>query len=135
MVQKEMAARLAAEPNTRNWSPLSIVTQLSFDVDQRFVVPPSSFQPRPTVDSAVLTMTPRADMTTVPDQFRTVVETAFKQRRKLLVNNLSPELTPDTKTARELVAELGWPDNVRAEALTTEQFLKLTDLLAARKLI
>lgn len=135
MVQKEMAARLAAKPNSRNWSPLSIVTQLSFDVTQKFTVPPSSFRPSPEVDSAVVSMKPRSDEILVTEQFRRVVEQSFKQRRKLLANNLAPEMVSDPVMIRDLIAELGWPEKIRAESLEVEQFLKLTDLLIARKLI
>jgi len=59
MVQREMGKRIAGRPGTKDWSPLSIMTQLNFDVKYEFEVKPASFTPPPDVHSVVITMTPR----------------------------------------------------------------------------
>lgn len=136
MVQKEMALRLAASPGSKNWSPLSVFTQVMFDVDLCFDVSPESFRPPPKVTSSVVRLTPRtAAVPEYPPDFAGVVQASFRQRRKLLVNNLVPEIVSDNNTARELLSECGLAPDCRAEQVTVAQFLNLTVCLKRRKLV
>lgn len=136
MVQKEMAARLAARPNSKDWSPLSIFTQLHFEVAHCFDVAPEHFQPRPKVTSTVITLTPKEKILIKHSaQFEKVVRTSFRHRRKLLVNNLVPDIISQTQAAREILCKLDLPENCRAEQLTTAQFLTLTNRLVAHKIL
>jgi 16S rRNA (adenine1518-N6/adenine1519-N6)-dimethyltransferase len=136
MVQKEMAARLSASPGGRDWSPLSIFTQLHFDVEHRFDIGPEHFQPSPRVVSSVITLRPgKPPQIPHPARFEKLVRSAFRQRRKLLVNNLVPGTIPDLKTARAILRELNLHEKCRAEELSTAQFLTLTERLVARKII
>ena len=136
MVQKEMAARLAARPNSKDWSPLSIFTQLHFEVVHCFDVAPEHFQPKPKVTSTVITLTPKEKVQIKHfAQFEKVVRTSFRHRRKLLVNNLVPDIISQAQAAREILRELGLPENCRAEQLTTAQFLTLTERLIAHKIL
>jgi 16S rRNA (adenine1518-N6/adenine1519-N6)-dimethyltransferase len=122
MVQRELGARIAGSPGSRNWSPLSLFTQLVFDIELCFEVHPKHFRPRSESDK----YTPQLDR---------VVRTSFKQRRKQLVNNLVPDLVSDANTARDILAALDLDPRIRAETLTIDQFLKLTALLTERKLV
>ena len=136
MVQREMAARMTATPGEKNWSPLSIFVQLYFDVKHEFDVSPENFQPPPEVISSVITLSPCRPMVIEdPDRFEKVVRTSFKHRRKLLLNNLVPEIIPRPETAREIFDRLGWPANIRAEELSTAQFLTLTEKIIAYKIL
>jgi len=136
MVQKEMAARLCAEPNSKDWSPLSIFTQLHFEVVHCFDVAPEHFQPKPKVTSTVITLTPKEKVQIKHSaQFEKVVRTSFRHRRKLLINNLVPDIISQAQAAREILRKLGLPENCRAEQLTTTQFLTLTERLIARKIL
>jgi len=136
MVQKEMAARLSAMPATKNWSPLSIFTQLHFDVAHCFDVAPRHFQPPPKVTSTVVTLTPGEKVRIEhPTQFERVVRTSFRQRRKLLVNNLVPDIISQPQDAREILRESGFPEKCRAEQLSTAEFLTLTDCLIKRNIL
>ncbi len=136
MVQKEMAARLAARPNSKDWSPLSIFTQLHFEVVHCFDVAPEHFQPKPKVTSTVITLTPKEKVQIKHfAQFEKVVRTSFRHRRKLLVNNLVPDIISQAQTAREILHDLGLPENCRAEQLTTAQFLTLTEHLIVHKIL
>lgn len=136
MVQKEMAERLSAIPKTKNWSPLSIFTQLHFDVTYCFDVAPEHFRPSPKVTSAVIKLTPKKKVHVKHwGLFEKVVRVSFQKRRKLLVNNLVPDIIPHPQTAREILCELGLPENCRAEQLTTTQFLTLTEHLTACKIL
>lgn len=136
MVQRELGARIAASPQTRDWSPLSIFTQSAFDVERIFDVAPSHFHPRPEVTSTVLKLTPRPiNPAVATKQFEQVVRMSFRHRRKTLANNLVPDLIPDTKLALEIMAEIGLPVKIRAEEVSIDRFLTLTAVLGKHKLV
>jgi 16S rRNA (adenine1518-N6/adenine1519-N6)-dimethyltransferase len=136
MMQKELAARLAGSPGSKDWAPLSIFTQMYFEVEHCFNVAPHHFSPPPQVTSSVVRLVPRRPPPAViTPALERVVRTSFRHRRKQLINNLAGEILPDNGVAREIYADLGLPGTVRAEELSIEQFLKLTDALAARKLV
>ncbi len=136
MVQEELALRLSGSPGSKNWSPLSVMTQMLFDVDFRFRVSAKAFRPPPKVTSAVVKLTPRETVIdTAADAVRQVVKASFKQRRKLLVNNLVPETIPTVEQAREILDNLGLDRSCRAEQVTIEQFLALTSHLRSHNLV
>ncbi|HWR83439.1 MAG TPA: 16S rRNA (adenine(1518)-N(6)/adenine(1519)-N(6))-dimethyltransferase RsmA [Candidatus Deferrimicrobium sp.] len=136
MVQRELALRLAATPGSKHWSPLSIFAQLHFDVVRCLDVPPRHFEPPPKVTATVITLTPREALSEVPTvQFDRVVRTAFRQRRKLLVNNLAPDLFRDPETVRAVLRGIGLSAYSRAEQVTTNQFLSLTKYMMDRGML
>ena len=136
MVQKELAERLAASPGGKAWSPISIFTQLHFDVGLEFDVPPEAFKPPPEVTSAVVALQPHGGITVeYPEAFDTVVRAAFSQRRKQLVNNLTGSIHMKREDARTAIQELGLASGVRAEELSIEQFLALTQHLVSRNIV
>ena len=136
MLQKELAARVCSKPGSRDWSPLAVFTQLHFDVRYCFDVPATSFRPEPKVSSAVITLS-AMERTTETDllSMQRVVRTAFKHRRKLLMNNLVPGIIPSASVAGEVAAELSLPDTCRAEEMSIDLFLKLTDCLVSRNIL
>ena len=136
MIQREMADRLAASPKTKDWSPIAILTQLHFKIVSHFDVPSEAFDPAPKVMSSVISLTP-VDSPDIPSYalFEQVVRASFKQRRKLLVNNLVPRLFEDASTLRSILNQLGFDSNCRAEQLSTAQFLQLTESLVSSKLL
>jgi len=122
LVQKEVAARLAARPGSRDYGYLSVQTQLHADVERLFDVPPSAFRPPPAVDSTVIRLLPRnraAELEIAdPVRFLRFAGLCFRQKRKTLRNNLAGAYG---KEAME-----GWPEaGKRAEELTLEQFAQL----------
>ena len=85
MLQKEVVARIAASPGTKDYGRLTVMLQWRYAIEELFDVPPESFEPPPRVDSAVLRMTPlplRADVDAA--LLRELVTVGFSQRRKLL---------------------------------------------------
>ena len=124
-------------PNSpsKDWSPIAIFTQLYFDIKVCFDVSPQHFQPAPKVTSSVIELRPREAIEVEhPKDFEALVRQSFRQRRKILLNNLVPDLIADATTARDLLEEAGLAANCRAEQISTEQFLKLTKLIVSRKL-
>jgi 16S rRNA (adenine1518-N6/adenine1519-N6)-dimethyltransferase len=135
MVQREMAERLAGAPGTKDWSPLSIFTQLQFTVSKEFDVAPEHFNPPPAVWSSVISLTPAASpFIPHPEVFEKVVRASFRQRRKTLLNNLVPSIVTDQEFGRSLLDRLGLPIDCRAEQLSSDQYLKLTALIAGATL-
>ena len=118
MLQKEMAQRLAAQPGTKAWGRLSIATQLRFDMELLFDVPPESFAPPPKVNSSILRMMPKAEIAEFDaDQLDQVVRTAFSARRKRLANAL--------KNFAFDWDRLSLDPDMRADDVSVEQFLEL----------
>jgi 16S rRNA (adenine1518-N6/adenine1519-N6)-dimethyltransferase len=119
MMQKEVAERIVAEPRTKAYGILSVQTQLMSTPEILFDVPPQVFSPPPNVMSSVIQLTfDKPDLDCSDAHLKTVVRTAFNQRRKKLSNSLTPLETdlPDDEFDFDL----------RAEALEPSRYEKLT---------
>jgi 16S rRNA (adenine1518-N6/adenine1519-N6)-dimethyltransferase len=124
MVQREIADRLRAEPGNRTYGSPSVIAQLACEVELVRAVDPAVFKPRPRVDSAILGLRrkgPGADQ-----QTRELVRAAFAHRRKSLARSLEHAAAGSLAPARAALAELGLPEDARAEALAPEQFAALS---------
>ena len=92
MLQKEVVARMTAEPGTPDYGRLTVTLQALFRVTRLFVIPPGAFRPAPKVDSAFVRLVPLGDAKpTINDEalFARIVAAAFGQRRKTLRNALA----------------------------------------------
>ena len=144
LLQKEMAQRLTAAPNTKEYGIPSVLLQSCAELRQLMEVGAAEFHPRPKVDSLLIEI--RFDSGKISDdQFkalRDTVRAAFSARRKTLSNNLTASLpndlcgTTDRSRKREFVlASLqaaGLKPDIRAENLTVEQFRLLARHLQDR---
>ena len=89
MLQKEVIERMVAEPATAAYGRLSVMLQWRYEMDNFLFVPPEAFDPPPRVDSAVVSMLPRAQPAALhPPLLEELVQVAFSQRRKILRNTL-----------------------------------------------
>ncbi len=89
MLQKEVVARMAAAPGSKDYGRLSVMLQWRYEIESVLDVPPESFDPPPRVDSAVVRMRPLVAPPNVDaDMLEELVRVAFSQRRKLLRNTL-----------------------------------------------
>jgi 16S rRNA (adenine1518-N6/adenine1519-N6)-dimethyltransferase len=131
MVQLEIAERLRAAHGNRTYGAPSAIAQLACEVQILRKVDPAVFKPRPRVDSAILRLRrigPGADAAT-----RDLVRAAFSHRRKTLARSL--EITglkgvPQPRAAaRAALAELGFPEQARAEQLAPADFAALSAAL------
>jgi 16S rRNA (adenine1518-N6/adenine1519-N6)-dimethyltransferase len=87
LVQKEVADRLAAAPDTENYGALTVFVQAQFHVERAFIVRRGAFYPQPGVDSAVVVLNPHpVPVSEETSAFRRVVKSAFAARRKTLRN-------------------------------------------------
>lgn len=128
MVQKEIGDRLAAKPNTKDYSALTIQIQYFFDVKIVMHVSKESFHPRPGVESIVVQLIPTKNSMKYNEQdFFTFVKACFQFRRKTLINNLKTlELDIDYS---EALQSMGINPQVRADNLTYEQYIQLYGVL------
>ena len=89
MLQKEVIDRMVAAPGTAAYGRLSVMLQWRYDMENFLHVPPTSFDPPPRVDSAMVRMVPKVAPPVLDiDRFSTMVQVAFSQRRKLLRHTL-----------------------------------------------
>jgi len=123
MFQKEVAARLFAEPGSKDYGRLSVITQWLCDVEHCFDLPASAFTPPPKVASSVVRLVPLARPRAEADKkmLEAVLQSAFGQRRKMLRSSLAT-LSPK---AAEALQEAGIDPTRRAETLTVEEFCRL----------
>lgn len=132
MLQREVVDRLVAKPGTKAYGALSVVVGYAAEVRKGFAVAPGSFTPRPTVDSAVVTIVPRVSPPiSLRDEatFMRLVRAAFAHRRKMLPNALKDEgFTPDNVAMG--LKEAGLDATRRGETLTLVEFGRLADAIA-----
>ncbi|USS84862.1 16S rRNA (adenine(1518)-N(6)/adenine(1519)-N(6))-dimethyltransferase RsmA [Fructilactobacillus myrtifloralis] len=133
MMQKEVANRLVAQPNSHDYGALSVMTQYLYRVEIALEVNKHSFIPAPKVDSAVVKLTPqgeRPEAAYSQTAFFSFVHGCFMHRRKTLWNNLQSifDKQPATKTTmQQVLATVGIAPSVRPQALGVEQFITLTN--------
>ena len=134
MVQKEVAARMKSGPGSKDYGALSLAVQYYAEPYIVANVPCNCFMPRPNVDSAVIRLTryeePPVQVEDEKMLFK-IIRASFNQRRKTLQNGLnnSSELNFTKDQIAAAIAAAGFSPSVRGEALTLEQFARLTDIL------
>src|SRR5450432_3980358 len=128
LVQKEVAARMAAPPGDDDYGALSVNVQAIAGVELLFRIPAGSFNPPPRVDSAVVRVTPRAIPVVAPgteERFRTFVQAAFALRRKQMRRVVRTVAERSALEAEAALASSGIDPDVRPETLSAEQFYAL----------
>lgn len=134
MVQKEVADRMQVGPGTKDYGALSLAVQYYAEPYIVANVPPNCFIPRPNVGSAVIRLTrhqkPPVEVKDSALMFR-LIRASFNQRRKTLLNGLynSQELSFGKEEIASAIEKLGTSPTIRGEALTLEQFARLSDIL------
>jgi 16S rRNA (adenine1518-N6/adenine1519-N6)-dimethyltransferase len=134
VIQSEVALRLAAQPGTRDYGYLSVVTQFYTRPEFVFEIPRAAFEPPPEVASALVTLRLPGERAKLSlgdaTRFLDYVKLCFSQKRKTLVNNLRSFAKPDR--VREALASLNLRPDSRAEQLPVAQLAAVQSLLAGR---
>jgi 16S rRNA (adenine1518-N6/adenine1519-N6)-dimethyltransferase len=123
MIQKEVAERMAAKHGNKTYGILSVLMQAFYSIDYLFTVHEHVFDPPPKVKSAVIRLT-RNEVTELgcdEQLFKTVVKTAFNQRRKMMRNSLNPLVGKDHPMYADVLF------NKRPEQLDIAAFIELTN--------
>jgi 16S rRNA (adenine1518-N6/adenine1519-N6)-dimethyltransferase len=124
MLQKEVVARMTAQPGTADYGRLTVMLQATFRVERLFLVPAGAFRPAPKVESAVARLVPLRDKApAIADAalFARVVSAAFMQRRKTLRNALA------SLADAQAIASAGVDPQARGETLSVTDFVRLAD--------
>jgi 16S rRNA (adenine1518-N6/adenine1519-N6)-dimethyltransferase len=127
LVQKEVADRLYAKPESKAFGALSVRVQYLAACEQICIVPAGAFQPPPKVDSAVVRLRPRTLSTVAnnPKQLEALVKIGFSAKRKMLRNNLKAIV--DSDRLNHLLQELNINPQARAEDLSVTQWVNLSN--------
>jgi 16S rRNA (adenine1518-N6/adenine1519-N6)-dimethyltransferase len=121
LVQKEVGRRVVSNPSSKDYGILAVISQAIADVDFLFTVPPTVFQPRPKVDSALIQWTftdKRAQNIKDEKFFRDIVKKAFGLRRKMLRNSL-----------KEFADNTSFDFTRRPEQLSVDEWIELANEL------
>lgn len=132
MVQKEVADRLIAEPDTENYGAITLGVKLRGEARVTRPVSKLLFHPAPKVDSAVVHVEIDDDRYEIDDKdfLRKLIRAGFQMRRKTFVNNVSTMGIGKDK-AKEVLTSLGYSESVRGEALSLEDYIKIAKALKA----
>lgn len=128
LVQREVAARLSAAPGSADYGALSVNVQVAAAVRTMARVSAGSFHPRPTVDSAIIKITPLAEPLLGgedEDPFRRFVQAAFGMRRKQLLRVMRELWVPDAGRASDILRSLGLEPSMRPEVVSPGDFVRL----------
>jgi 16S rRNA (adenine1518-N6/adenine1519-N6)-dimethyltransferase len=129
MIQKEVAKRLAAKPNTPEYGSITLFLEAFSKVSYEFTVSPRCFFPVPRVESAVVQLKLQKPVCENPADLFVVTRAGFQKRRKMLRASLR-HLYPSALIESALL-QIGCLNSARAEELSLAQFIKLADILKA----
>lgn len=124
MFQKEVAERVAAVPNNKDYGILSVLVQAFYDAEYLFSVGPENFSPPPKVQSGVIRLHRKEnfkDLGCDESRFKAVVKTSFGMRRKMLRNSMKPFFKKDVILEQDFFKK-------RPENLSVQDFIYLTNL-------
>ena len=130
MLFRSVVDRMAAKAGEGERGRLSVMLQYRFKIEKCFDVPPTAFKPVPSVDSSIVRLRPLAEKRLRPKDetlFAQIVTTAFTQRRKMLRKSLGAWMTPEAWSA------INVNPKARAEELTCEEFVAISDWVFAKK--
>ena len=127
VIQHEVALRVAAEPGTRDYGYLSVLTQYYSRPELVLEIPRGAFRPPPEVSSALVSLRFPGERVKLPQineaAFLDFVKLCFSQKRKVLVNNLKSHVKPEL--VRKAMAELNLRPDARAEQLSVSTLAAL----------
>ena len=128
MVQKEVGDRFCAKVGTKDYSSITVFLNYYFDIKKEFIVSRNAFYPRPNVDSIVISLTRKSNNYEVKDENKLfeLIRESFKYKRKNLKNNLKKY---DFAKIEHVLNTFGMDQNARAEQLTLEQFIEISNVI------
>ncbi|MBR3685132.1 MAG: 16S rRNA (adenine(1518)-N(6)/adenine(1519)-N(6))-dimethyltransferase RsmA [Clostridia bacterium] len=131
MVQKEVADRLVAEPDTENYGAITLAIEMRGVAKVTRPVSRMLFHPAPKVDSAVVHIAIDDNRFEIDDRdfLRKLIRAGFQMRRKTLVNNIGSSLGITKDRAKEVLVSLGYSESIRGEALSIEDYIKIAKAL------
>ena len=128
MVQKEVGDRFTTLPGSREYGSITVLLNYFYDIKKEFFVSRKQFVPEPNVDSLIVSFSEKKNKLKLNDFkfFERLIRDSFQFKRKTLRNNLK---SYDLSKIEEVLHEYGYDLNVRAENLSTEIFVKISNAL------
>ena len=128
MVQKEVGDRFTTSPGNREYGSITVLLNYFYEVKKEFFVSRKQFVPEPNVDSLIVSFSEKKDKLELNDFnfFEKLLRDSFQFKRKTLRNNLKGY---DLKKIEEVLNEYGYDLTIRAENLSTEIFVKISNAL------
>ena len=124
MFQKEVADRILAKSNSKDFGRLSILCNWRLEIKNHFNVSKNCFYPKPKINSTVLSFKPKKNRFVIknPNNLEMVTRILFSNRRKMINKNFAKLFINDNSVAKDLNLDL----NKRPEELSNEMFYKIT---------
>ena len=124
MFQKEVANRIIAKINSKNYGRLSIISNWKLNIKKEFDINPKSFFPKPKVDSTLLSFVPRKDFFHIkkPANLEKITRIFFNQRRKMIKNPLRQIFKDPDQIAEKLKLNI----NLRPQNLSPKNYFDIT---------
>ena len=131
MVQKEVAERLSAKPSSSDYGSITVSVNAVSDTEIIKYVGREKFLPPPNVDSAVIKMDINRNKFIINDElaFKKLVKNAFLMKRKTFTNNVIKSYNVSRESVESALISLNLNVNCRAEDISVENFIKLSELL------
>lgn len=132
-LQLEVVQRLAANSGTEHYGVLTLLVQLVYEPAGMFKIPPGSFFPEPDVDSACITLVRRPTPLLPRELLKAyckIVKRGFSQRRKMMAKLLKADWP--VPVIESSFSELGLSPQIRAEKVSLDDFVRLTQLFTAK---
>lgn len=135
MVQKEVGERLCADVGTAAYGALTVGMSLTTRLEPLFILSPTSFNPPPNVESMVVRLTRREKpLTNEISTAQRVIQAAFQQRRKMILNSLAHAFGETKEEVKRWLENAGIRPDARPERIGVNQFVALSEFLAAHSL-
>ena len=129
MVQKEVAERMVASESDKEYSSLSVFIKFYTEAKVIANLPKSVFIPQPKIDSTILNLKLRIyDENVNQDLLFKLIRAGFNKRRKTILNSMSDVVEKDK--LKEAFAKVDLKENLRAENLSIDDFINLTNELS-----
>ena len=128
MIQKEVGERFNAKPGMREYNSLTVYLNYYFNIKREFIVSRNSFNPKPNVDSMVISLIKKDKLLPLKNRehFDNLLRDAFKYKRKNIRNNLK---NYDLEKVLSVLKKYEFDLTVRAEELPLEVFVELSNSL------
>jgi 16S rRNA (adenine1518-N6/adenine1519-N6)-dimethyltransferase len=130
MVQREVADRLFASPQTKSYGAVSVLVQLAAERRGFHPVSREVFRPRPRVESAIVAFARVRPLPSDYDRVKSLVTASFAHRRKTLPNSIAASGLATRESAEAALERIGRDGRSRAEALEPGEFVALTEALS-----
>lgn len=128
MIQKEVGERFSAKPGSREYGSITVLLNYFFEIRKEFIVSKKEFVPMPKVDSVVVSFREKKNRIKVAniDFYERIIRDSFQYKRKTIKNNLK---NYDLNIVEKILKENGFDLNVRAEMLSYDIFVKISNAL------